>query len=49
MSGEERFKIAKTYIDQQIAKMKKRGSVIKKISNQKYNALVKQAARAVKV
>jgi hypothetical protein len=46
MSEKERYQIAKDYIDRQIKKLERRGSITKKISNQKYKELIKQTAQA---
>ena len=47
MSDKERYEIAKAYIDRQIKKLERRGSITKKISAQKYKELIKQTAQAI--
>ena len=47
MTQAVRYEIAKKYIDGQLARMKKHGSITKKISTRKYQNMIKQAARLV--
>lgn len=47
MNEKERYEIAKTYIDRQLKKLEKRGSLTKKVSAQKYKELIKQTAQAI--
>ncbi len=47
MSENERYEIARAYVDRQLRTMKKNGLRIKKISGHKYRALVRQVAQAV--
>jgi hypothetical protein len=46
MSDKKRYQIAKAYIDRQIKKLERRGSITKRISSQKYKELIKQTAQA---
>ena len=47
MSNEQRFEIAKEYVDKQLETMKQFGSAPPKISNEEYKALIDEVAEAV--
>jgi len=48
MSDEERYRIAKAYLDRQLKRMEKNGLRVKKISEHEYETIVKQVAQAVR-
>lgn len=48
MSEQERYQIAKEYVDKQFKNMKKNGLKVKKVSDHKYEAIVKHIAQSVK-
>lgn len=48
MSGEERYEIAKAYVDKQLQNMKENGLAVKQLSTQEYDSMVKQIAQTVK-
>lgn len=48
MSENEKFQIAKAYVDKQFANMKRNGLKVRKVSSKKYNQIVKQLAREIK-
>jgi len=48
MSDEERYRIAKAYMDRQLRRMQKNGLRVKKISEHEYEMIVKQVAQVVR-
>jgi DNA-binding TFAR19-related protein (PDSD5 family) len=48
MSNEQKYEIAKEYVDKQLATMKEFGSAPKQISDAEYKALVEEVAEAGK-
>jgi hypothetical protein len=48
MSEQEKFKVAKEYIDKQLETMKKHGSAPKQLSKQEYRTLIQQVAATVR-
>ena len=47
MSNNERYKIAKAYVDKQLETMEKNGLKVVKMSNHEYETMVKQIAQTV--
>lgn len=47
MSNEQRFEIAKEYVDKQLETMKQFGSAPQKMSNEEYKALIDEVADTV--
>ncbi|HEU0049882.1 MAG TPA: hypothetical protein VFQ43_20000 [Nitrososphaera sp.] len=47
MSAQERYQIAKEYVDRQIQNMEKNGLKVKKISAQEYDHMVKRLAKDI--
>jgi hypothetical protein len=48
MSEQEKYKIAKAYVDKQLRNMKKNGLKVRKVSARKYDQMIKQIARDIK-
>ena len=48
MSNEQKFEVAKQYVDKQLETMKKYGSAPEKLSEQEYKSLVEQVAENIK-
>ena len=44
MSDEQKFEIAKQYVDKQLATMKQHGSAPRDMSEQEYHALIQEVA-----
>jgi hypothetical protein len=49
MSDNERYEIAKAYVDKQLKNMEKNGLEVMKISEHEYETMVKQVAEALGV
>lgn len=47
MSENEKFQVAKQYIDKQLATMKEYGCAPKELSPSEYKSMVQQAAKAI--
>jgi len=47
MSNDERYKIAKEYVDKQLKKMEKNGLKVKKVSQHEYKQMIRQVAQNV--
>lgn len=47
MSEQERYQIAKEYVDRQIQNMEKNGLKVKKVSPQEYDQMVRRLAKDV--
>ena len=47
MSDQERYQIAKAYVDRQIENMEKNGLKVRKVSAQEYDQMVKRLAKDV--
>jgi hypothetical protein len=48
MSNEDRYKIAKDYVDKKLKTMESNGLKVKKISDREYQTIVKHVAQSVK-
>ena len=48
MSEQERYDIAKAYVDRQLKNMEKNGLEVMKISEREYETMVRQVAQTVK-
>jgi hypothetical protein len=48
MSDQERYQIAKAYVDKQLENMKKNGLKVKKVSSREYQTIVKHQAQFIK-
>ena len=48
MSNEQRYEVAKEYVDRQLETMKEFGSAPKEISKEEYKALIDEVADTVK-
>jgi hypothetical protein len=47
MSNDERYEIAKVYVDKQLKKMEKNGLKVKKVSQREYKEMIRQVAQNV--